>query len=213
MSEKIPIVSPEIARYLAASRAPQDPLLARLEAEAEAEDWPILHRESARLLEVLVLAARPERALEIGTAIGYSGTIIARALAPWGSLDTIEIDPATAERARKNFAEAGLAKKVQVLKGPALEVLRGLENRYDLVFIDAAKEEYEAYLAAALPRVPKGGLVLVDNLLWSGRVAAEGPAEGATEAIRRFNARFMAHPDLRASIVPVGDGLGVAVKV
>jgi predicted O-methyltransferase YrrM len=217
MSDRIDITSPEITRYLAALRPAPDPLLARLEAEAAAEGWPILHRDAARLLEVLVLAARPERALEIGTAIGYSGTIIARNLPPWGLLETIEIDAETAERAKKNFAEAGLAKKVHVLKGAALEVLRAVETRYDFVFIDAAKEEYESYLAATLPLAPKGALFVVDNLLWGGRVLAAPAAgeerEASTAAIRRFNERFLAHKDLRAAIVPVGDGIGVAVKV
>lgn len=211
------IIPAEIARYLASFRPPRDPLLARLEAEAAAEGWPIIDRETANLLEVLVRIARPERALEIGTAIGYSGILIARNLAPWANLDTIEIDPETAERARRNFAEAGLAKKVAVFKGPALHVLSTLENRYEFVFIDARKEEYERYLAAALALAPKGAVFVIDNLLWGGRVIAPpapgAPREAETAAIRAFNERFLSHPDLCATILPVGDGLGVAVKV
>ena len=160
MSNPEKIVAPEVLRYLAGFRRPRDPLLARLEAEAAAEGWPILHRESADFLEV-------------GTAIGYSGTIIARALPPWGNLETIEIDLETAERARRNFAEGGLAGKVRVHRGAALQVIPTLQNRYDLAFIDTAKEEYEATLRAVLPLMPAGGVVVVDNLLWSGRV--DGP--------------------------------------
>jgi predicted O-methyltransferase YrrM len=220
MAEPIDILAPAVRGYMAALRRPRDPLLARLEAEAREEDWPIIDRDAADVLEVLVLAARPERVLEIGTAIGYSGTLIARNLPPWGHLDTIEVDPETAERARRNFAEAGLAKKVAVHTGPALSVLPRLENRYDLVFIDAAKQEYEAYLAAALPLLPKGGVVVADNCLWHGRVvSAPLPGEeraAETEAIRRFNERLAAHPGLKAALLPIGDGgdgLGLAVKL
>lgn len=217
MGDPIDILSPEVARYLAGFRRPRDPLLARLEKEAETEGWPILQREAAAVLELLVLLARPERALEIGTAIGYSGILIARNLPPWGNLETIEIDPETAERARRNFAEAGLASRVQIHRGPALSVLPALENRYDFVFIDAAKEEYEDYLGKLLPHVPKGGVIVADNLLWGGRVVA-APAAGEarakeTAAIRAFNDRFLSHRDLRAVILPIGDGLGVGVRV
>ncbi len=145
MAAPIEILAPEVARYLSGLRAPRDPLLARLEEEAAREGWPIVARETretANLLEVLVLLAKPERALEIGTAIGYSGILIARNLPPWGNLETIEIDLETAERARRNFAEAGLSRKVTVHRGPALAVILMLQNRYDFIFIDAAKEEY-----------------------------------------------------------------------
>jgi predicted O-methyltransferase YrrM len=171
------------------------------------------------VLDVLVRALKPERVLEVGAAIGYSAIVIADALAPWGHLDTIEIDPTTAARAEANLREAGHGRRTVVHRGPALEVVAKLEARYDLVFIDAAKEEYERYLERALPLVPKGGVVLVDNLLWGGR-AATGDRPGDedwrranTAAIRAFNERFLRHPDLRAQVLPVGDGLGIGVKV
>jgi predicted O-methyltransferase YrrM len=217
MPGPIPIVHPDVARYLDALRPPRAGVLARLEAEAAKESWPIVAPATAACLDVLVRLLKPERVLEIGTAIGYSGIVIASALPPWGNLDTIELDPETAARAEKNFAEAGLKSKVTVLRGPAIEVMRTLERRYDLVFIDAAKEEYLAYLVLALALMPKGAGVLVDNLLWGGRVAV-GPEDDAfrktsTEEIQRFNEQFLRHPELRATILPVGDGLGFGVKV
>jgi len=217
MPGPIPIVSEEIARYLERFRRPRDPILARLEAEAAAESWPIVLPGTAALLEVIVRMRAPERALEIGTAIGYSGILIARSLPPWGNLDTVEIDPETARRAQANFREAGLAARVTVLQGSALDVLPRLEKRYDLVFIDGAKEEYAAYLALALPLMPKGAAVVVDNLLWGGRVATGSEPdpffERTTPPIRSFNEAFLAHPDLVATIIPTGDGVGLGVKV
>ncbi len=213
----LPIVAPEVLAYLDGLRAPRDPILARLEAEAKAEQWPIVPPATAAFLDLFVRLLKPERVLEIGTAIGYSGIVIARALPPWGNLETIEVDPETAARARKNFAEAGLAAKVLVHTGPALEVLPRLENRYDFVFIDAEKLEYEQVLARALALVPKGAAVLVDNLLWGGRAATGAEDDPyyqkTTPAIQRFNRAFLAHPELRAEILPVGDGLGLAVKL
>jgi predicted O-methyltransferase YrrM len=217
MPDPIDIVAPAVTSYLAAGRTARDPLLARLEREAEEESWPIIDRAAADLLEVLVAAVKPERALEIGTAIGYSGIVIARALASWANLETIEIDPKTADRAARNFSEAGLSGRVKVHKGDALAVIRKLENRYDFVFLDAAKTMYEEALRMILPLMPKGSMVVVDNLLWSGRVVgAPAPGEARAEdtaAIRKFNEAFLKNPALRATIVPVGDGLGVAVRV
>jgi caffeoyl-CoA O-methyltransferase len=218
MPGPLDIIHPEIGKYLDGFLRPREGVLARLEREAAAEDWPIVPPATAALLDLLVRAAKPERVLEVGAAIGYSGIVIASALPPWGHLDTIEIDPATAARAEANFREAGLGKKVVVHRGPALEVIARLENRYDLVFIDAAKEEYVEYLAKVMPLVPKGGLVLADNLLWGGRVVAGAEKgdefrERTTAAIRRFNEVFLGHRELRAEILPVGDGVGIGVKV
>lgn len=217
MPGPVPILGPEVARYLAASLRPREGVLARLEQEARAEGVPIVGPETAAFLDLIVRLVRPERVLEVGTAIGYSGIVIASALPPWGNLETIELDPATAARARANFAEAGVAGKVLVHTGPALEVMGRLENRYDLVFIDAAKEEYEAYLALALGLMPKGAALLADNVLWGGRAAAgaeDDPFYQTTTAgIQRFNERLLSHPELRAQILAIGDGVGMAVKL
>lgn len=217
MPGPIPIVAPEVAAYLGRFRAPRSGVLGRLEAEARAEGWPIVPPETAGLLDLLVRVLKPERVLEVGTAIGYSAIVMAGALEPWGSLDTIEKDPETAARAQRNVAEAGLAKKVVVHRGSALDVLPGLENRYDLVFIDGAKEEYPAYLVQALALMPRGATVLVDNLLWGGRVAVGSEAdpfyERSTLQIRAFNDALLRDPRLRSEILPLGDGVGIGVKL
>ena len=213
------ILAPEVAGYLAAGLAEPDALCARLREEATRERLPIAAPQTARLLELLVLLTRPERVLEVGTAIGYSAVRMGRALLPWGSLETIEKDLDMAARAEKNLEEAGLlGRSGRVLRGAALEVLPRLSNRYDMVFLDADKEGYEAQLTLALPLMPKGALLVADNLLWGGRVASGDREEDppwrrqATSSLRRFNEALLSHPELSAQILPVGDGVGLAVR-
>ena len=102
--------------------------------------------------------------------------------------------------------------RVEILKGKALDVMPHLDETFDLLFIDAVKEEYGQYLDLGLPRLRTGGVVIVDNLLWGGRVAT-GDTESSTIALREFNTYFINHPQLLAEVLPVGDGLGYAVKV
>src|SRR6185295_16136256 len=107
---------------------------------------------------------------------------------------------------------AGLLDRVAIERGKALEVMPHLEETFDLLFIDALKEEYSQYLDLGLQRLKTGGVVIVDNLLWGGRVAT-GYTESSTVALREFNTYFINHPQLLAEVLPVGDGLGYAVKV
>ncbi len=214
------ILAPAVEAYLRRleEARPRSPVLRRLEEEAAREGIPIVAPATGTFLEVLVVGTRAERILEVGTATGYSAIRMAQKLPAWGTLDTIEMDPKMVMRARANLKEAGLEKRVNVLPGPALKVLPTIENRYDLVFIDAAKEEYEAYLARCLPLLPKGATVVVDNLLWGGRAATGDPRSddpflvSSTAAIRAFNEKFVAHPELDAQVLAIGDGVGFAVK-
>jgi len=120
-------------------------------------------------------------------------------------------------KASQGFIErAGLSSKVRIERGKGLEVIPRLRETFDLVFIDALKEEYLGYLELALPRLRTGGVIIVDNLLWGGQVAGEISSpdqESSTTALREFNQSFVAHPKLRAEVLPVGDGLGYAVKL
>jgi len=106
---------------------------------------------------------------------------------------------------------AGLLDRVEIQRGKALEVMPALTDTFDLLFIDAVKEEYSRYLDLGLPRLRAGGVVIVDNLLWSGRVAGDD-TESSTVALREFNRYFINHPKLLAEVLAVGDGLGYAVK-
>jgi predicted O-methyltransferase YrrM len=191
-----------------------DGVLRRIDREGGRENIPVVGTAVGRFLRVLALAIGAKRVLEIGTAIGYSALWAGGALPRGGELVGIEPDRARAQRARMNWREAKIAAKLTVHEAPALDVLPKLRGPFDLIFIDALKEEYESYLDGALPLLRDRGVVAVDNLLWGGRASGSRPDDhgAATRAIRRFNKRFLADGRLVATIVPIGDGVGVGVK-
>lgn len=209
-----PVLRPRQARYLERLRPPVDPLRAEMEEVARREGIPIAHPELARLLEAVAAVSPAGRVLEIGTAIGYGTLHLARG-AREGRVVTIDRDAAAQERARAFLERAGVAARVEMVHGAALEVLARLEGPFDLVYLDADKTEYRRCLDLALPMMPVGGRILVDNLLWQGRIADPSlrpEGDRVADAIERFNPYFLIHPQLAASILPVGDGVGFAVK-
>lgn len=202
------------AEYLDTLLPASDALLALMERVAAEDGHPIADREVAQLMRVVLATRAPKRILEIGTNIGYSVVVMGRAC-PDAHIDTIEIDPATLRAAQEFAHEAGLADRVTFHRGAALELLAALEGPWDFVFIDCVKTEYSDYLALVRDRLAPGAVIFVDNLLWGGQVAEGAKSEderASTDAIRAFNARFVSDPDFVASIVPVGDGVGIAVK-
>lgn len=156
------------------------------------------------------------RILEIGTAYGYSTLWMALALPPAGHIWTIDPDVERTEVARSYLERAGVAGKVDIINQPALEVLEMWSQRnLDIVFIDAEKTEYTDYLALAIPMLKRSGLIVVDNLLWGGEASAEPTPRDSPNlrAIREFSKLFLGHPQLDATIVPVGDGIGIGARV
>jgi caffeoyl-CoA O-methyltransferase len=212
MSTTATTVTPELQAYLAPLFWPEDRLLRDL-ARDLAERGPQIQvsAEEGRLLGMLVTLSGARRVLEVGTLFGYSGVWMARAMGPAGHLDTVEFSPVHAEAARGWFERAGLADRVTVHQGPALEVLPGLHAAYDLAFFDAAKSEYCDYLDHALRLVRPGGLILADNVFWNGRVAGDGGGDADVRGIRDYNARIATDPRLTSTVIPVGDGLSVSV--
>jgi predicted O-methyltransferase YrrM len=156
------------------------------------------------------------RVLEIGTAYGYSTLWMALALPPAGRIWTIDPDRKRTEIALDFLRRADKADAVEVINQPALEVLPTFPQRnLDIVFIDALKDEYEGYLDLAVPLLKRSGLVIVDNLLWSG-LSAQTPSPGDdrdTVALRAFNRKFLNHPLLDATIIPLGDGTGIGARI
>ncbi len=200
--------------YLDRIHPPLDPVLARIDAEGGRENIPIVGTAVGRFLRLVVAATRARRVLEIGTAIGYSAIWMGGSLPDDGELVSIDPDRARTERARANWREAHLRARLVVHERPALEVLPKLSGPFDLVFVDAIKTEYGAYLDGALPLLREGGVVLVDNLLWGGRTSGSRPDDRTkdTAAIRDFNERFVKDARLVATILPLGDGVGFGVK-
>ncbi|HEX6988504.1 MAG TPA: O-methyltransferase [Bacillota bacterium] len=159
-----------------------------------------LSRDAACLLHILVASIRARRVLEIGTSSGWSGTWIATALPEDGQLVTIEAEPRKVELARRTFADAGIAGRVRIVEGRALEVLPSIPGPFDLVFIDAVKSEYLAYFEAAAPLVLPGGLIVADNV-----ISHAGEVQPYLEHVK-------AAPGYVSVTVPIGSGLEVTLK-
>ncbi len=200
------------------TRAHRNPpaLLLELEQLGHREDIPIVSRSTGRLLSTLVHAMQANRILELGTAYGYSTLWMALALPAAGRIWTVDPDTERTAIAEDFLRRAGKRESVDILNQPALDVLDNFpQHNLDIVFIDAIKTEYEAYLKLAIPLLKRSGLVIVDNLLWGGRAAAEPGShdEDSTLAIRQFNKTFLNHPQLDATIVPLGDGTGIGARI
>lgn len=210
------ILRTEQAEYLENLQPANTDLLAEMEAYAAEHRVPIADREVALFLEITVLAIKARRALECGMAIGYSVIHLARGMTEDGLVITIDPSDEMIKAAEGYLTRAGLRARAQIEKGYALEVIPRLNETFDLIFLDAVKEEYRGYLDLALPKLRPGGVVICDNLLWGGQVAGAIRSldqQASTEALREFNQYFVNHPQLRAEVLPVGDGLGYAVKI
>lgn len=201
--------------WIEATGRPPHPVLIEMEELAEPERIPILSRDAGRVLAVL--AADRRRVVEVGTAIGYSTLWMALALPVGGTIVTIDPDRGRTDRARAFWRRAGLPdERITIVNAPALEAFEGetpaLAGPFDLVFIDALKDEYLAYLSALMDRLEPGARVIADNVLWSGRTSGARPARpgDGTDALREFCARVSADPAFETTILPIGDGLLVA---
>lgn len=210
------IIQRDQAEYLDALIPQTDPLLKEMEAYGGQHNVPSADREVALFVEITARATNAKRALEIGMAIGYTTLHLARAVGEGGEVVTIDPSDEMITAAEGYLTRAGVRDRVRIERGKALDVIPQLKDTFDLIFIDALKEEYEDYLKLSLPRLRRGGVVIVDNLLWGGQVAGEirsPDQESSTNALREFNKYFVNHPKLRAEILSVGDGLGYAVKI
>ena len=207
------IIQREQAEYLDQLLPQRDPLLTEMETYAAQHRVPIADPEVAAFLEITARVSKATKALEIGLAIGYSVIHLARGMGMNGLVVTIEPSAEMIDAASGFLARANLREQVRIERGKALEVMPTLKETFDILFIDAVKEEYRRYLDLGLPLLSEGGAVIVDNLLWGGKVADESEqSESSTIALRDFNSYFVNHPQLTAAVLPVGDGLGYAVK-
>jgi caffeoyl-CoA O-methyltransferase len=204
------IVRPEIEAYAEAHTTPPPPHLVALAAETtEKLDFPqmMVGPLEGRFLEMLVFALKPQRVLEIGTFSGYSSLSMAAALPPGGHITSLDISERHAEVARRHIAASSHSSAITVVVGPALDSLAELPGPWDLVFIDADKANYANYYDAVLPALAPGGLIAVDNVLWSGRVIDHPDEGGDTAAIRSFNDKVRADSQVVCTLVTVRDGV------
>jgi predicted O-methyltransferase YrrM len=211
------IVPETVERYLAGLNRMGDPVLQDIERQGEEHKLPLVDAEVGSLLRVLATAVGATRILEIGTAIGYSGTWLAGALPSHGMLLTMEVDAERARTARANFARGGLAERASVIVGDAERMIAKVAGPFDLIFQDGDKQQYTSLLDRLVDRLRPGGLLVTDNVLWNGEVVpgfvrsvARNPADAV--AISAYNERINNHPQLMTVIVPLRDGVAISVK-
>ena len=211
------IVPEAIEQYLAGLNRAGDPVLDDIARGNATRGLPLVDAEVGALLRVLATSIKASRILEIGTAIGYSGIWLARALPAGGMLVTMEFDEDRAREARANFERAGLSDRVSVVVGDAQLKIAKVSGPFDLIFQDGDKTLYAPLLDRLVALLRPGGLLITDNVLWDGEVVpgfAATPHHEAVEtrAIVEYNRRVAAHRDLLTSIVPLRDGVSISVK-
>lgn len=212
------LLSDELARYLVEHGATPDPVAqALIDETAALGDISVMQiaPEQGRFTTLLTQILGARNAIEIGTFTGYSSLCIARGLADDGRLLCCDVSEEWTSVARRHWEQAGVADKVTLEIGPALDTVRRLERteQFDLGFIDADKETYPAYYEEILVRLRPGGVILVDNVLWSGNVVDESMSDESTVAIRAFNDLVAADDRVDSVILPIADGLTLARKV
>jgi caffeoyl-CoA O-methyltransferase len=210
------VLNDAVAGYLQSLVPEPDPLLAEMQAHGARDRIPIVMPDTALLLGVLARACRARRVIEVGTAIGVSTLILARAVGPGGMVVSFEVDPDRQRAAAGYLERDGLGDRVDLRLRDGGEGLRELDGEFDMAFLDALKSDYPRHLELVLPLLRPGGLVAIDNVLMDGQVAT-GVADGnwSAEAIagmRELNASLMARDDLSACVLPVGDGVAVIVR-
>jgi caffeoyl-CoA O-methyltransferase len=209
------IVLPEVATYLDALVPEPDSLLAEMRAHGDRDHVPIVEPVTGVLLEVLVRTAGVRRVVEVGTAIGVSTLHLARAVGEDGLVVSFEVDPDRHAAARGYLERAGLDRRTDLRLEDAGSGLASLEPEYDMAFLDGVKSDYPRHLELALGLLRRGGLLAVDNVLLSGDVAAGRSRTHWSEQniadMRGFNERLVSRTDLDATVLPVGDGVAIAV--
>ena len=209
------IILPEQLSYLEKFNVSSDLLLRKMESFASEKNIPILDKSSVLFLEQLVKIYNPKNFLEIGTAIGYSTIRVAKNLSTSAKISTIEISKVNINYAKSFINETNLSDRINILEGNALKLIPELKEEFDFIFLDADKEDYLELFDISFKILKNGGIILVDNLLWHGYAASEEIPEEykkSTEFIRKFNAKFISHPKLKSTILPIGDGLGLGIK-
>ena len=206
------ITNPGVDRYMLDLLPARDPVLREMEAQARRRDIPIVGPAVARVLYQYARLIQAKRVFELGSAIGYSTLWWARSVGEGGEVFYTDGDQAKAAEARGYFQRAGVETRIRVAVGDALDLLSAQRQEFDIIFNDVDKEDYPRVLDLVGTRLRRGGLFFTDNVLWSGRVAEARFRDKTTLAIREFNRRLYSMPEFFTTILPLRDGLAVAVK-
>ena len=203
--------------YIHSLEGPESPLLEQIEKEAMDTYVPIIRKETQSFLKVVLMMKQPSRILEIGTAIGFSALLMSEYMPKDGRITTIEKYEKRIPIARENFRRAGKEGQITLMEGDALEVMRTLDDPYDLIFMDAAKGQYIHYLPEAVRLLSDGGVLISDNVLQGGdviesRFAVERRNRTIHSRMREYLYELKHHGQLTTSILPLGDGVAISVK-
>jgi predicted O-methyltransferase YrrM len=191
-------------------------LLKELENFAESNKVPIIQKEVAKLLELMVQITKPGSILELGTAIGYSAILMNLSSGGGSLVTTIERDEKMLEYARANIASAGLEDKIKVVPGDCLEVLESLTDKYDLIFMDAGKGHYNHFLPHCMRLLKQDGIIIADNVLFKGMVASRELVKRRkitiVKRMRSYLDMVSSDKDLITSVIPIGDGIAITKR-
>lgn len=206
-----PIVKPEIVGLMRGEQKALTGFLAEVETFAHAENIPVIPHETVVYFQFLLQALQPKKILEVGTAIGFSALLMAQA-SPDAKITTIERNPEMAALARENLAKYDTAQQIEVIEGDAIDVLSALPDGYDFAFMDSAKSKYIVFLPEILKRLSVGGVVVIDDVFQGGDVAkpieeVKRNQRGIYRGLHKLFDATLTHPDLTATLVPLGDGL------
>jgi predicted O-methyltransferase YrrM len=207
------IVHEEIEAYLQSLTPPRPAVLAEMETYAAERDFPAIGPEVGRYLQQLVLLTGARRVFELGSGFGYSAVWMALAMQPGGTVECTENDADNVERGRRYAAEAGVADRLVWHEGDALAAVERATGPYDIILNDVDKHQYPRALELAWPKLRPGGVMVTDNVLWSGRIVRERPPSEDTRGVLAFNDAAYALPDALVTVLPLRDGLLVAVKM
>jgi len=203
----------DVEQYLYELLPERDSVITEMERYAEENRVPIIGPAVARLLALFAQVSGAKRIFEMGSAIGYSTIWLARAAGPKGKVHYTDGNPENAKRASAYFRRAGVAKRIDVQVGDALELVKKTPGQFDLIFNDVDKHQYPDALRAALPKLRKGGLFITDNTLWSGKAARPAaPDDAATLGVQEFNRLVYAAKELYPVLIPLRDGVTVCRK-
>lgn len=208
------IVYPYITQYLREVIPPDEGILKELERYAKENSIPIVQPETAQLLRTLISMNQPERILEVGCAIGYSAVLMAEECG--ATISTVENNAEMVSLARENITKAGLSERIHIIEKDAREYLMNLTGEYDMIFLDGPKAHYIHMLNDCVRLLKKGGILVADNVLYKGMTADEEHVIRRkitiVKRLKHFISAQMQRPDLRAVLLPLGDGVTVAVK-
>jgi len=203
----------EVEEYLYGTLPQRDPVFREMESYANENDVPIVGPAVGRLLFQLAKMTGANRIFEMGSAIGYSTLWWALAIGQEGVVFYTDSDRRNADRARESFQRAGVLDRVEIKIGDALEILSERKGEFDIIFNDVDKTQYPQAFNLAAGKIRKGGLYIVDNVLWSGKVARPDQNDENTKAIVEHNRLLFRHTEFLSTLIPLRDGVGIALKL